>query len=123
YGLDQGDGPHRLGVAQLVMAGAERVDLQGSVAAGYDPARGLGVCLGGALGRVPAVGVRRDPVGDRTAEQLPHGTSECFALDIPARCFDTGDTGHHDLARTAVVAVLHPADQVFGGERVGAQNV
>ena len=51
-----------LGVVELEVAGAERVELQGPVAALDDALGRLVVGLRGALGGVPAVGVRLDPV-------------------------------------------------------------
>lgn len=121
--LDQGDGVQGLLMVEFEVTGAEGVDLQRPVPALHDRARRLVVRLRGALGGVPAVGVRLDLVGDLAAQQLPDGDAERLALDVPAGHFDDRDAGHHDLARAAVVAVLHAADQVLDGERVGAEHV
>lgn len=121
--LDERDGlPRPLGV-QLVVTGAERVDLQGPVAARHDLAGRRVVGLRGALGGVPAVGVRLHPLGDLSAEQLPDGHAERLALDVPAGHLDDRDAGHDDLAGPAEVPVLHAPYEVLDGERVRTGDV
>jgi hypothetical protein len=79
--------------------------------------------LGGAVDGVPAVGVGLDAVAHLAAEQPPHRLAERLADDVPARHLHARDAGHDDLAGAAVVAVLHPADEVLDVERVAADDV
>ena len=108
---------------QFCVRCAERIELQRTITAGDHllGARRNGVGL--ALGLVPAIGVRRDPIAKPAADQLPDRHAERLADDIPARDVERGERGLRHFARAAVFGGLNVPGEALDVERIAAEEI
>jgi hypothetical protein len=122
-GVDDVDRQPEVGLAELGRGGSEGVDLEAPVAATGDLAGEPRDHLGVAVALVPAVGVRRHPVAEAPAEQLPHRHPGGLADEVVAGDVEGGQGRLGDLAGPAVLGPVDLPGQPLDIEGVHAEHV